>query len=256
MELQFSAQNLKFSRISAVNGLGDENIGFQGETLELTKPEFACYLSHLKAYEALIDSGDSHGLIVEDDMVLSQNFADILAKTSFFDQQNTIVRLETPFQCTYRKPVLLGWTRRAKTGFCTLARLYSKTALLGAYVISQDLAARILRDYHQPKLAIDKLLLGKNMAHAPVVLQIDPPQAVQMRFLDPLDKAAADISDLEEARAPRFSREASQENFENFPLLKRIVLRGVRNFKGNLWHIAVGFISLFFRRKILRFSDN
>lgn len=260
MQSQFTAQNLTFTRISAINGLGNENIGFSGDTSELSKPEYACYLSHLKAYKALIDSNESHALIVEDDMVLSRNIADILSKPKFFDQANTIVRLETPFQCIQNMPVLLGRFSRSKTHYCKLRRLYSMTECLGAYVISRNLAERVLRDFSQPAMVIDRLLLRDNMVNQPMILQIDPPQAVQARFLAGSGQNSAADSDLEIARASRFltNRLVANKipaNTSQLPLLNRIIRRGIRNFKGNTMRIGQAIMRLSFREKVLRYSN-
>lgn len=76
-EKQFRQEGIPFTCIEAVNGklLSAEEIAQVYDHKRnrkyakhpLTKPEIGCYLSHIKAWKAILDSGDSGGFIFEDD---------------------------------------------------------------------------------------------------------------------------------------------------------------------------------------------
>ena len=79
---QFEHLSLKFERISAIsiNDINEQEyqeLGF-GWQRPLRKVEVACFLSHKKAWETVL-SNNEPALILEDDAVLAQNMAAVLA---------------------------------------------------------------------------------------------------------------------------------------------------------------------------------
>ncbi len=87
MEKAFAEAGIPLERVPAIDGktLTLPHPGYAQELYHryhgrTTKPgEIGCYLSHLKAMEAFLASGDSHGLICEDDLVLQPQFERVLA---------------------------------------------------------------------------------------------------------------------------------------------------------------------------------
>lgn len=86
MEQAFAATGMELERVSAIDGRTlvlphpaySQSLyhRYHGRT---TKPgEIGCYLSHIKAMEAFLATGDSHGLICEDDLVLTPEFERVL----------------------------------------------------------------------------------------------------------------------------------------------------------------------------------
>src|SRR5687768_16049730 len=101
MEQAFAATSLSLERVPALDGA---RIALPhpdySETLyhrrhgRTTKPgEIGCYFSHLKAMEAFLASGDSHGLICEDDLVLLPHFEHVLERAMGTAKAWNVLRL-------------------------------------------------------------------------------------------------------------------------------------------------------------------
>ena len=93
---QFDAQNIPFERIDAVNGwqLDDEQIARVYDAsaaarrykYPLIRPEIGCYLSHINAWQAIVDSGATGGFIFEDDFEICSPLAPLLEQLSISGQ--------------------------------------------------------------------------------------------------------------------------------------------------------------------------
>ncbi len=251
---------LEYSRISAVDGTGDAEIGFSDDQADMTKPEYACYLSHIKVYKAMLESDASHCLVLEDDIVMAKDFASLLDDLALHSSRNTILRLEVPFQCTNGKPVSLGRRSVKKTGAYQINRLYSPVFSSGAYVISRDIAERIVQNHSQPKIPIDHILFYKRMSHPlPLVYQVSPPLAVQAACVPDLASSPATKSDLHALRSIRYSKKQSESELPKSPVW-RILYIGLANIRGNLrriWRTITRLITgIIFKTKVLEFDDS
>lgn len=59
----------------------------------VNRRELACYLSHLKAIQAFLESNESHGIIAEDDITLRADFDLVVAKALAYSRYWNILRL-------------------------------------------------------------------------------------------------------------------------------------------------------------------
>ncbi len=66
--------------------------------------QIGCYLSHFKAYRALLDSGDESALILEDDAELSSELPDCLDPMTHAAQEIDLLFLED------RRPHRANWS--------------------------------------------------------------------------------------------------------------------------------------------------
>lgn len=83
---QLDALNLRFSRIDATVGaeLSDQDIELVYDSKrnkshhhrDLTKGEIGCYISHRKAWQAIIDQESEFALVLEDDISVNNNIID------------------------------------------------------------------------------------------------------------------------------------------------------------------------------------
>jgi len=78
MKGQLDILKLPYTRIAAIDGTGDNDIGYPVEHKRLSKPEYGCYLSHLACYKALLATNTAHCLVLEDDVLLSSSLYDVL----------------------------------------------------------------------------------------------------------------------------------------------------------------------------------
>ncbi len=99
----FSAENIPFTRIEAVNGwnLDDRKISQVYDAsaanrhykYPLIKPEIGCYLSHIEAWQQIADSGEDGGFVFEDDFATTTLLAPILQKLSVSEPYWDIAKL-------------------------------------------------------------------------------------------------------------------------------------------------------------------
>lgn len=244
MEAQFATLNLAYTRIEAVDGLGDDNIGYPENHSSLTKPEYACYLSHIRAYKTFIDGGESHCLILEDDMLLSRNLPNVLANSGFFISGSALVRIEaspkyrhTPYYKTPRKP-LKTFER------FDLHKIKSNILNTGAFVIPRETAKRILVKYATPHIPIDVLLFNKNEVKKTEfeILQVSPALAIQFQYLDDSNDFSEMVSDI----AP--SRISHQSKLNKETGIRTIITPLFSNLTGNLHKIFVHPFLLLFNK--------
>lgn len=103
MQARLGEAGVPFVRIDAVRGRDlpqpypdFDEVGHRHRTGRRPIPaEIGCYLSHLKAIDALLESGQTHGLILEDDAIFAPGFmatvAAALEKADAWD----VLRLQT-----------------------------------------------------------------------------------------------------------------------------------------------------------------
>lgn len=111
-----------------------------------------CYLSHLKAYKALLDSNDEAAVILEDDAEITGEFATHLSCLAAASNV-----LDVIFLCDRRpnRPApVIGQSAKG------LAFTFKRFANIGAngYVINRKAAALLWADYQRFGLEIDTLL--------------------------------------------------------------------------------------------------
>ncbi len=271
MQDQLNRLGVHFTRISAINGLDDKEITSTKNHQKISGPERACYKSHLKAYAALLRSDAPHALVLEDDMLLASTFRIAVEELGKKPLTNTIVRLEIPIQSLTDEASRIGYRPFAKTKSFRLERLLSDVYGLGAYVIDRKTAQFILKNHATPQMPIDMLLLCKNklwLKRAPV-LQLDPPQAVQHRYLaNPKDKAINE-SDLETSRALLWETVAKEKivvkrsKIESPYFVLALLKQGKRNFIANSTKIINLFakplgklwIKITIKQKVFRYKD-
>ena len=141
MDTALAALGLPYTHIDAVDG-ANSNIG-QPAGHKLPASAFACYLSHLKAYRAFVATGDSHCVIMEDDVALSPRLPQALSNSLFYGDQNAIVRLEAPTNIHWHEPSFNAPKAvQQQTGLATYT-LKSKSYGTGAFVLPRSLAKAI-----------------------------------------------------------------------------------------------------------------
>ncbi len=147
-----------YQRISAVDGRTPEfaeRLGKPARTRlgeELTPVEVACFESHRAVWRAIVDSGDSHGMALEDDIILKPGFERYVAP-GWAPPEADIIRLES-----WIKPVHLDRAGAHKIHGRGVYRLRSDGVGTGAYVISAACAADLLARSERIEDPIDNFL--------------------------------------------------------------------------------------------------
>jgi glycosyl transferase family 25 len=170
MEALLAAAGLEAEFVTAVDGRAlsdaerarrDRARSLRVYGVELFDTELACCLSHLQVYERIVRDGIAAALVMEDDIALDSDFADIVRDLAARDIPDWLVIRLTSLRQRVAEP------RSAKfrgTPVAALPRgraLYRlKTHVLGggAYLIRRDGAARMLDYAGRPFMAIDQMM--------------------------------------------------------------------------------------------------
>jgi glycosyl transferase, family 25 len=143
MEQQLNAQELEFLRIAAVNGaqLRSRRDSFWSDPIRshLGAGETGCLLSHVRAWRVIAQADGEHGLVLEDDIHVSNDFADLIRTMSLDPTEFCVHKLET-FRANVtlrRQPTYTARNRRAH-------KLETNHGGSGAYIINKGVAAFLL----------------------------------------------------------------------------------------------------------------
>lgn len=100
---QLEAQSIAFEPIAAVNGwqmtdaeisqVYDANANATCAKAPLVRPEIGCYLSHIKAWQAIADGTADGGFIFEDDFQADNSLGEVLEQLSVEQQGWDMVKL-------------------------------------------------------------------------------------------------------------------------------------------------------------------
>ena len=179
MEQLLAERGIAADRIEAITpaDLSDEQIQRYtaiGNLHNVTPAELSCSLSHHLALRRFLESGDTHALIMEDDIVISKQVPALLKA---IPPQCDILRLETfmKTQHTWVKP-------DCQIGPFTLHRVDSICYGTAAYVVSRRAALALVE--HQQSLAFPYDHVLCNPYRLPCsrlkILQVNPAVARQM----------------------------------------------------------------------------
>lgn len=199
MTKQLERLALPFKRIRAIDArqaadaVVDRRFAPSGPLGSLAKGDKCCTLSHLRAWEAFLASGEKYGLILEDDVVLDRDAAKLLRSDDWIPEGVGLIKLEQ--YVTAGKRILLS-DPVSVTFDRTIARLQSKHTGAAAYIISRSTAELLLHDIARWTLPVDHMLFNPN--NSPVIEAIKPYQMMPVIARQSQDIGGA--TDIEEWR--------------------------------------------------------
>ncbi len=183
-----------FERVPAVEGRNlsgpERRVGeVPVRAEELTRYELAVALSHNAAWQRLLASGAQHCCVLEDDVVLSPDFAEFAGNASWVPSDASIVKIEA----LSRRKLFLG-PQKSEFGARALLPLLSTHLGAAGYIIGRE-AARILLDrttiISRP---IDHILFEDILAdRAFKIYQMVPALCVQEREITSPDALSPDL---------------------------------------------------------------
>lgn len=103
----------------------------------LSVGEIGCFLSHRKAWQRIVDSGDPFGLVSEDDVVPEEGFETALDLAMAHAGENRLIRLPMADRETAVDEV-------AQSGICRLVRPDVVGLTAAVQVVGRDAAQRLL----------------------------------------------------------------------------------------------------------------
>ncbi len=106
----------------------------------LSQGEIACFLSHRKCWEQIVQSDDDYAVVLEDDVIFSEKAGEFLSGTSWIPKDADIVKLEV-----LTRKIVTGISPETVVDGKEVLRLYSSSLGTAAYVISRKAAQKFLQ---------------------------------------------------------------------------------------------------------------
>jgi glycosyl transferase, family 25 len=143
MEQQLTAHKLEYVRIAAVNGAQihaqQDPYWSDPRRSHLGAAETGCLLSHANAWRLIAQADGEHGLVLEDDIHVCDDFADLIRSMSLDPKEFCVHKLET-FRANVtlaRQPTYAARNRKAH-------KLETNHGGAGAYILSKATASHLL----------------------------------------------------------------------------------------------------------------
>jgi len=191
VERQLGALGLTGTRIEAVTAADCGDIAGSA----LSPGELGCSRSHQKIWRLMIEQAIPAALILEDDVLLSEQLPGVLADPRLLDGIDAI-QMETRQTSAMIGPLIPSTVAGLGRG-----RLMSSSLGSAAYVMTRELAARLLTRADIDSLPLDTLLFGRpgSLVYEARIFQAVPALAIQLdQTLD--GRAGAGRSDLDHRR--------------------------------------------------------
>jgi glycosyl transferase family 25 len=177
MSAQFERLKLTVERVSATDAQDPQirvELMKHPAAASLSLGALACFESHRRVWKRLIESGASHAMIFEDDLLIAPALTDY-QDSRWIPEEAELIKIET------------NGTRLhlARQALCkigperSLARLGSYHSATGGYIVSARLAQKLLplsRDSIEP---VDDFLFDRNGLHNFPIYQMIPAPVVQ-----------------------------------------------------------------------------
>ncbi len=163
-----SERGVGFERLEACDGLSIEDAVLDrvtrasGPLGAVARGHRACTVSHVWAWQRLLDGDTSHAAILEDDIFVSSDFAALLQDCEWIPEGADLIKLEKYNPGPSR--LLLGrCVGRTPTGR-RLHPLRSRHGGTGAYLLSRAGAARMLAATGEIAIPVDHLLFNATVS--------------------------------------------------------------------------------------------
>ncbi len=178
--------SIEVERVSAIDGndLNDADLEYwqlrSRVWAPLTRHEIACFLSHCKVWKLVVERQEPWALVCEDDIHISEAFAQFVKTPAWLPATADIVKAETTCERVEFARSAVG------TVFGhALRKLTSEHLGAAGYFISRDACKRLLQLAEECCEPVDCLLFS---TRAPImrqleIYQIDPALCIQDRFL-------------------------------------------------------------------------
>jgi len=242
MQAQLSGLGIPFEAVPAIDAQEMTREALEAQFLkdgplgELSKGDMACTLSHLKALQTFLDTGDTHAIVLEDDIVLSKDSAKWMTESSWIPAGADLVKLER-FGPKGQRIVV---SDHRSVGDRKLARLFSKHCGGAAYIVSRHAARLILDEANKPlPLPIDHLLFNPN--NSPIFGQLSPWQLMPAICEQDQPSGGTDIHGWRKKEQPtgwKYIRRESLRSYYEFRTIPGLLLRLLTG-RGHLQLITV-----------------
>lgn len=202
MSEQLLALEIPFERIGAVDGSA-----LVQSVLDAHRPmlpgTIGCFLSHRKVWQRLIESGETHALVLEDDAKLSSSLADYVHKTNWMPEGMDIIRIEGDVI----RPVELTCNPTTTVAGRGLHKTRSNCCGSAGYFFTRRAAVFLLEGSSNLPEPVDIYIFGKLQRRTLNVHQMVPALTRQLS-MDPIEGAGRFASTIARVDLSRIGREA------------------------------------------------
>jgi glycosyl transferase, family 25 len=196
-----------WQRIDAVDGQICEeyllkNTNKSGEIGPLSNSTRACSASHYVFWEKLLNSESFYGVLLEDDVELSNDFYELLCDVSWIPEDTSIIKLEKFLPNRVSKVLLGGVVSNAINSTRHVHRMFSRHTGAAAYLMSKKGAKYALNWSFPFTVPVDHLLFNETVSKLSSSLKpyiLVPPVAWQSHGMDK-------VSDIDDYKSIRLSR--------------------------------------------------
>jgi glycosyl transferase family 25 len=177
MTAQLASLEIPLQLVNAIDArnmpdeIADRNFASDGPLGPLPKGDKCCTLSHMRAWSMFLSSGDSHGLILEDDVALDPEAAALLRDPAWIPAGVDLLKIEHFGPDNQR--VLLDDMIDAGHGR-QIGRLLSRHTGAAAYIVTRETAQRLLSWPQLWSLPVDHMLFNPN--NSPLAAALRPYQ--------------------------------------------------------------------------------
>ncbi|WP_157895944.1 glycosyltransferase family 25 protein [Mesorhizobium sp. ORS 3428] len=178
MTAEFARIGVPFERVRAVDAAEVTR------NPNLTAAETACFLSHRKCWQVIVDGADQFGAVFEDDIKFSKDAGRMLARASWVPSDADIVKLET-----FLSPIRIKPREIPVGGGHSVFRLVGQHLGAAGYLVSKQTAQRLLQQTKRLRTPIDAALFNPNRMTCSrhTIYQLSPALCVQTDLISEHD---------------------------------------------------------------------
>ena len=183
---------------------------YVGRTLSL--PEIACYLSHLKAMQAIIDSGAAYGVVIEDDVKIQPEFVEVILGIETLPPVWNIIQIGNSVNGDYPLPAVFRHKQiyELPCGY-RLSALLPETWGTTGYVIRREFCEYFLHKAYPIFCPIDARLFS-------IFLSLSFSYSLRRKFLVHHDDETLENSTIHGTREASYCEEVERRKIEDVPL--------------------------------------
>ena len=166
---QLDGMGVSWKRVEAVDGKTcSENIlnissknGYIGKLSNSTR---GCTASHYKVWNIIKSDINDFGIVLEDDVVLSQDFKELVFNASWIPKQSFLIKLEK-FGLSRPSKILVG---KSLSSICngsrSVHRMFSRHGGAAAYLLSREGASIVINSMKPYNVPVDHLLFNETVS--------------------------------------------------------------------------------------------
>ncbi|WP_188822373.1 glycosyltransferase family 25 protein [Brucella endophytica] len=179
----FNRIELGFERVSAIDAreFAPGYLAALTSNDRLAAETVACFLSHQKCWQKLLESNDPYAAIFEDDIIFSAEAGLILADPCWLPEGFDLIKLET-----FQRNTIIDKVMGAVIPGYHISRLLQSHVGAGGYVLSRECAAILIQQTQEVAVPVDHFLFkpGSGPFETMNIYQLTPAICIQRCFVD------------------------------------------------------------------------